>query len=125
MCNLSGRSGVSWVTAAPARPDGGEMGDTSGFDSLYAASVSRLTGQLYLLTGDREEARDCVQEAFERAWLRWTRISTTEDPEAWVRTVARRLAVSRWRKVRNAGTAWLRRVNDDHAHGSTDRLALV
>lgn len=131
MCNLAGRSDVSWVTAMPGTTGtGGEMGDTSGFDALYAASVSRLTGQLYLLTGDREEARDCVQDAFERAWLRWERIAATEDPEAWIRTVARRLAISRWRKVRNAGGAWRRRhhgqdVHDDHAGPSSDRLALV
>ena len=99
------------------------------FDAFYASTVHRLSGQLFLLTGDREEARDCVQEAFERAWLRWDVVSRADAPEAWVRTVARRLAVSRWRRVRNAVTAWQRYGGaDDHAGAdaaSPDRVALV
>lgn len=100
---------------------------TGGFDAFYGAAASRLQGQLYLLTGDREEARDCVQEAFERAWLRWAEVSLLADPEAWVRTVARRLAVSRWRRARNGLTAWTRRHADAAETGppSEDHVALV
>jgi RNA polymerase sigma-70 factor (ECF subfamily) len=64
--------------------------------------------QLLALTGDLSEAEDVVQEAFARAWLRWGTVRDMESPEAWVRTVARRLAVSRWRRVRNASVAWIR-----------------
>ncbi len=100
------------------------------FDTFYSSTVHRLTGQLYLVIGDREEARDCVQEAFERAWLRWDTVRHADAPEAWVRTVARRLAVSRWRKVRNAATAWQRHGTrsgppDGDDAGSPDRVALV
>jgi RNA polymerase sigma-70 factor (ECF subfamily) len=99
------------------------------YDEFYAACSAALVGQLYLLTGDREEARDCVQEALERAWLSWDRVSSAEDPQAWVRTVARRLAISRWRRVRNAATAWTRREDAvtaaDHATVSTQALVLV
>lgn len=97
------------------------------FDAFYASAVHRLTGQLFLIVGDREEARDCVQEAFERAWLRWDTVRDADAPEAWVRTVARRLAVSRWRKVRNAATAWQRHGGGEGAPdaGSADRVALV
>jgi len=104
------------------------------FDEFYASTVHRLSGQLSLITGDREEARDCVQEAFERAWLRWHEIRLADSPEAWVRTVARRLAVSRWRRMRNATTAWQRKGSDLGGHlgemdgpdsGSPDRMALV
>lgn len=99
------------------------------FDAFYASAVHRLTGQLFLLTGDREEARDCVQEAFGRAWLRWDSVRVAESPEAWVRTVARRLAVSRWRRLRGAATAWQRRGGgDDTLRGpealTPQRLAL-
>ncbi len=75
------------------------------FDEFYTTCGQTLVGQLYLLTGNREEARDCVQEALERAWLRWDKVSRLAEPTAWVRLVARRLAVSRWRKARNALTA--------------------
>lgn len=87
----------------------GRGGDRSSeFDDFYAGAVSRISRQLALLTGDLAEAEDLTQEAFARAWLRWGTIRTLDSPEAWVRTVARRLAVSRWRKLRNATIAWRR-----------------
>lgn len=106
---------------------------TEDFDEFYATAEPRLVGQLHLLTGDREEARDCVNEAFERAWLRWERVSQLQDREGWVRLVARRLAVSRWRKVSGAARAWRRRTErgdqptsvNDVASGSADRMAVV
>ncbi|KDN85047.1 hypothetical protein KCH_31460 [Kitasatospora cheerisanensis KCTC 2395] len=38
------------------------------FTEFYRHSVHRLTGQLYVVTGDLHEAQDVVQEAFVRAW---------------------------------------------------------
>lgn len=93
---------------AVARPTGGELVDAAEFDAFYAGSVRRLVGQLYAMTGDRAEAQDVVQEAFVRAWDARAQLSQTRNPEAWVRTVAWRLAVSRWRKARNATIAWRR-----------------
>jgi RNA polymerase sigma-70 factor (ECF subfamily) len=51
------------------------------------------------MIGDRAEAEDSVQEAYARAWQRWERLRGYGDPEAWVRTVAYRIAVSSWRKA--------------------------
>ncbi|MET9119683.1 SigE family RNA polymerase sigma factor [Streptomyces longwoodensis] len=69
------------------------------FDAFYAASFSRLTGQLYAMTGDWSEAQDVVQEAFVRAWDRRRTFDLGDAPEAWIRTTARRLAISRWRRL--------------------------
>jgi RNA polymerase sigma-70 factor, ECF subfamily len=80
----------------------------SEFDAFYVGTASRITRQLILLTGDRLDAEDAAQEAFERAWLRWSMVRDCSSPEAWVRTVAQRLAISRWRRVRNTATAWRR-----------------
>lgn len=76
--------------------------DAAEFDEFYAASFSRLTGQLYAMIGDRDEAQDCVQEAFVRAWDHRAALARAEHPEAWIRTTAYRLAVSRWRRRRLA-----------------------
>ncbi|MGW0779788.1 SigE family RNA polymerase sigma factor [Streptomyces sp. NPDC002913] len=81
---------------------GGRGADEHEFDAFYAASVGRIIGQLYAMTGDLSEAQDVVQEAFIRAWERRSELDLDGAPEAWVRTVAWRLAVSRWRKVRTA-----------------------
>ncbi|MFI2434560.1 SigE family RNA polymerase sigma factor [Streptomyces sp. NPDC018693] len=86
----------------PDEPRGGRGVDEHEFDTFYAASVGRLIGQLYAMTGDLAEAQDVVQESFARAWERRAEFDLDDAPEAWVRTVAWRLAVSRWRRVRTA-----------------------
>ena len=69
------------------------------FDVFYAASAPVLVRQLYAMTGSAQEAQDVVQEAGVRAWQRWATVSECESPQAWVRTVAWRLAVSRRRRL--------------------------
>ena len=73
--------------------------DEQEFDDFYTASFRRLTGQVYAMIGNLDEAQECVQEAFVRAWAHRRKLSRTDHPEAWVRTTAYRLAVSRWRRT--------------------------
>ncbi len=75
------------------------MRDSSEFDEFYSASVLRVSGYVYALSGDRGETEDVVQEAYARAWQHWDKVSAHADPEAWVRTVAYRIRVSQWRRV--------------------------
>jgi RNA polymerase sigma-70 factor, ECF subfamily len=96
------------------------------FDAFYASSVSRLTGQVYAVTGDRAEAQDAVQEAFIRAWRRRASLDRDGHPEAWVRTVAMRLAISRWRRAQTTLTSWRRRgPAADVESPSPDTVAIV
>lgn len=75
------------------------MRDRETFDAFYLSTARRLTRLLYLATGDLTRAEDCVQEAYLKAWQRWSYVSTeVEDPVAWVRTVAWRLAANDWRR---------------------------
>jgi len=88
----------------PARqPSAGRPKERSperSFEELYAGNADRLVTLIYLVTGDVEEARDCVQEGFARAWLRWNTLRHgAEDPVAWVYTVSYRIAVSRFRRA--------------------------
>lgn len=89
--------------------------DVGGFDEFYRGSRQRLLGYVYLLTGDLSEAQDAVQEAYIRAWQRWSTVSGYEDPESWVRVVAARVAVSRWRSLRSRARAYLR-------HGAVENV---
>lgn len=84
--------------------------DEREFDAFYQTSFRRLTAQLYAMIGNRDEAEECVQEAFVRAWAHRRSLSRADAPEAWVRTTAYRLAVSRWRRTR------LGRRSPDRAH---------
>lgn len=84
------------------------MEEIEDFDSFYTAAFPRLVGQLGLVTGDRHEAEDVVQEAMARAALRWARLRAYDAPEAWVRRVAFNLAVSGHRRARRRLGALLR-----------------
>lgn len=77
------------------------MRDAEEFDAFYAACAGRIVGHVFALTGNRGEAEDAVSEAFMRAWQRWGTVREADSPEAWVRRVASRIAVSSWRKTIN------------------------
>jgi RNA polymerase sigma-70 factor, ECF subfamily len=74
------------------------VADTEGFEEFYTATVGRLLGQLFPVTGNLHEAEEVVQEAFARASTRWSRIRDYDVPEAWVRRVAMNLAADRHRR---------------------------
>ena len=64
--------------------------DEREFDDFYAASYPRVVAQIYAMIGNRDEAEECVQEAFVRAWSHRRKLERAEHPEAWVRTTAHR-----------------------------------
>ncbi|MER6911029.1 SigE family RNA polymerase sigma factor [Streptomyces sp. NPDC000594] len=70
------------------------------FDAFYTTAFPRLVGQLAAVTRDEGEAQDAVQEAFLRAWCRRSGLRVEAAPEAWIRTVAVRLVISRRRRAR-------------------------
>ncbi|HKD97632.1 MAG TPA: SigE family RNA polymerase sigma factor [Micromonosporaceae bacterium] len=95
------------------------------FAEFYAARFHGLAVALYAYTGDLAAAQDLVQEAFCRAYPRWSRLAAYDDPAAWVRRVAWNLAVSRWRRIRRELAAvgtWRPPVVDGPG---PDRVALV
>lgn len=97
------------------------------FDDFYAASFSRVTHQVYAMIGNRDEAQECVQEAFARAWAHRRKLEKAEHPEASVRTTAHRLAISRWRRAVRSRKPADRAVAPPTAAppASEDRVALV
>lgn len=72
--------------------------DDPAFEQVYRSSYPTLVGQLFLLTTNRAEAEDVVQEAFARLWANWQELRGYDNHEAWVRRVATNLAISRWRR---------------------------
>ncbi|MDO3683034.1 SigE family RNA polymerase sigma factor [Micromonospora sp. C28ISP2-4] len=102
------------------------MPDVDGFDEFYRGSRQRLLGFVFVLTGDLAEAQDAVQEAYIRAWQRWSTVRGYDDPEAWVRVVASRIAVSRWRSLRSRARAYLRHGAEESMPApSTDTVEVV
>ncbi|MGI5212720.1 SigE family RNA polymerase sigma factor [Plantactinospora sp. CA-290183] len=84
------------------------MADGNDFDEFYRSTRHRVVTVLYALGGNLPDAQDAAQEAYARAWQRWSRVGGYADPEAWVRTVGHRIQINRWRKVRNGLTAYRR-----------------
>jgi RNA polymerase sigma-70 factor (ECF subfamily) len=84
------------------------MAAGASFEEFYAATVDRLLGHLFLVTGDLHAAEEIVQEAFTRASMRWPRLRSYDVPEAWVRRVAMNLATDRARSLRRQTRALMR-----------------
>ena len=70
----------------------------AAFEQVYRSCYARLVGQLFLVTTDRAEAEEAVQEAFTRLWAKWPELQRYDNPEAWTRHVALNIAISRWRR---------------------------
>ncbi|MEE6258348.1 SigE family RNA polymerase sigma factor [Plantactinospora sonchi] len=102
------------------------MAQEDNFEDFYQSTRHRVVTVLYALSGNLADAQDATQEAYARAWQRWPRVGSYADPEAWVRTVARRIQLNRWRKLRN-GLAAYRRHGPDPAVAppSENTMALV
>lgn len=100
--------------------------DSSAFDEFYRSATPRVIHLVYAATGDLTLAQDATQEAFARAWRDWRRVSTHDDPVAWVRTVARRIAISEWRSGQARGRAYTRHgAVETTASPNDDRVAVV
>lgn len=71
---------------------------TSSFEEFVAARQLALQRFAYLITFDREDAHDAVQEAFAGLYRHWDRVSAQGDPEAYVRRSIVNAHVSQWRR---------------------------
>lgn len=69
------------------------------FGAHFEANYPRLVAQLCLITLNATQAQDLVQEAYARAWQRWSEIRELPDPAGWIRHMAVRGSNSRWRRV--------------------------
>jgi RNA polymerase sigma-70 factor (ECF subfamily) len=87
------------------------------FRRLFERSNRDLLAQAFLLTDDRQEAQDLVQEVFLRAWRTWPRVAAMQAPDAWLRCVLHNLAVSRWRSLRRRRSVRVARTQDSPAPG--------
>jgi RNA polymerase sigma-70 factor (sigma-E family) len=70
------------------------------FDDWVAARGPALLRLAYVLTGNRADAEDAVQDALSRALPRWETIRTTGNPDAYVRRMVVNAHTSWWRKFR-------------------------
>src|SRR6185437_945410 len=75
-------------------------GNEADFERLYQHSYGKILGTLTAMLGDRAAAEDCAQDAFERAFKKWSTWQPVAPAEAWVHRIAINAAVSYQRKMR-------------------------
>ena len=88
------------ILAGPAAAKGPRVPLDDDFCEFYQANYGRVVAMATAMLGDRREADDVAQEAFARALARWSRLRRYDQPGAWVRTVALRLAIDSARRAR-------------------------
>ena len=66
------------------------------FDQHYGSTLRAVS----LTIGNSERAEDLTQEAFARAFRRWSSVAKLERPVAWVYVVALNAERKRWRRER-------------------------
>jgi RNA polymerase sigma-70 factor (ECF subfamily) len=96
------------------------------FEAFIEDHHERLFGALCLVTGDRFEAEEIMQEAFVRVFERWDRVSGLDDPEGYLYRTAMNLFRTRYRRAALA----LRRVvslapRDDAFAAAEDREVVL
>jgi RNA polymerase sigma-70 factor (ECF subfamily) len=70
------------------------------FEAVFTDAYHRVVGLVAAVTGDEGLAEDAAQEAFARAYQRWSRVGRLDRPDLWVARVASRIAIDQWRKRR-------------------------
>src|SRR5256885_14395593 len=96
-----------------------EPSEPPAFEMFFEAEHSGLFGALVLITRDRHEAEELMQDSFLRLLERWDRVSAMENPSGYLFRTAMNLFRSRRRRTSMA----LRRMARPRGRG--DELARV
>lgn len=75
---------MAWLVGKATRRD---------FESFVAAATAPLLRTAYLMTWDRSEAEDLVQETFIKVVRHWSRVRTMEQPVAYARRILTNLTL--------------------------------
>ena len=62
------------------------MAERASFEEFFEANRRRAFGAFCLITGNRHEAEELVQDAFLKLWERWDRVARVDDPVAYLLT---------------------------------------
>ena len=83
-----------------AGSEGHEVAETqASFEAFFEDTHQRLFGGLCLVTGNRHEAEEVMQDAYLKLWERWGRVSLMDDPTGFLFRTAMNLVHSRYRRT--------------------------
>src|SRR5436190_16449843 len=70
------------------------------FEAFFEVEHDRLFGALVLVTGNRHDAEELMQEAFTRLWARWDLVQSLANPTGYLYRTAMNLLRMRMRRAR-------------------------
>ncbi|MGW6276905.1 SigE family RNA polymerase sigma factor [Kribbella sp. NPDC055071] len=97
---------------------------TDDFEEFARARTPYLYRTARLLTGDRHEAEDLVQETLAKMFRAWRGLQKIDNPPAYAQTVLVRTFISQRRRLRVAERAASKH-SEPAAHGSDIELRLA
>jgi RNA polymerase sigma factor (sigma-70 family) len=75
------------------------LDENPSFERFFDAERTRLFGALAVMSGNRAEAEEVMQDAFLRVWERWDRVSEMESPEGFLYRTALNVYRKRLRRA--------------------------
>jgi RNA polymerase sigma-70 factor (ECF subfamily) len=69
------------------------------FETFFHDESETLYRRLCLITGNRAESEEIMQDAFLKLWERWDRVGSMSDPTAYLYRTAMNLFRSRYRRA--------------------------
>ena len=76
-----------------------ELEGACTFEAFYQAEARTLFRRLWLVTGNRAEAEELMQDAFLSVWQRWDRVGGMDDPPGYLYRTAMNLFRKRYRRA--------------------------
>jgi RNA polymerase sigma-70 factor, ECF subfamily len=80
-------------------PGSASLEVTRTFEAFYDAESRTLFRRLWLVTGNRVEAEEIMQDAFLKVWERWDHVGAMEDPVGYLYRTAMNLFRKRYRRA--------------------------
>jgi RNA polymerase sigma-70 factor (ECF subfamily) len=85
------------IVASDAPAD--ELEAVRTFETFYQDQARTLFRRLWLVTGNRAEAEELMQDAFLKVWERWDRVGAMGDPVGYLYRTAMNLFRKRYRRA--------------------------
>ena len=76
-----------------------ELEASRTFEAFYQAEARTLFRRLWLVTANRAEAEELMQDAFLKVWERWDHVSGMDDPVGYLYRTAMNLFRKRYRRA--------------------------
>ena len=116
---------VATPSRATSVPAFGDPGSQEAFEDFFEAWHRPLYRALWLVTRNRHEAEEVMQDAFLKVWERWDRVGPMDSPEGYLFQTAINLYRSRLRRMVVAVRRTIRVLPPDDLATVEERDAIV